>query len=491
MGGMPRRHDLDQLPFERILDTMEDALVIATHDEGIIFMNQVAQKLYNVTDDELHARDPLDLERRAIDGFEVFTLDGDPLPVSERPTVRLLKGDAHQHVRILARHAGEEDDRMYVVRGRSIGGDRPVKVLSIRDDTDRWRAHQRFRVTFETDPAPSVVARLEDAEILMANAGMAQMTNLARTELEGRSLADLELLENNDALSAALEALRNNERIHKHKTSLKDASGTTLDVLVSARCIELARQACGIFTFVDISDFEATRREHERSRDELSHARSRLAQRREQQRIQLARDLHDGVLQDLLAQHTHLAQREDEFRRAGERAAADALRDTRLAVIAVVQDLRAAIRGLRPTAIRELGLWTSLRESLPDQDGQPDILLPSSEPPELPEDVLLTLYRTAQEAIRNAIKHARASRVTATLEVTEDTAHLRVADDGRGFIPPERLAALEQDDHFGLLSMDEDASAHGGDLRIVSAPGHGTTVSLRLPLTRSEGDGGS
>ena len=490
---MPLRDQLAQRQYELILDNLDEGVVIARPGGEIMFMNELARRFYGVEEVELQRQQPLNLQQHAVESLRVFTLDGDPLPDDHRPTSRFLRDETDQDetdqsVRILVQHPGEEERRMYVVSSRRIPGDAELDILTIRDDTDRWRAHQRFRVTFETDPAPSVVARLDDATILMANVGMSEMTHIRREELEGHSLADLELLEKNDALSATLEALRNEQRIHKHQTALKDASGTNLDVLVSARALELAGEACGIFTFVDISDFEATRREHQQSQQQLSHARSRLAQRREQQRIQLARDLHDGVLQDLLVHHTQLALHEKSFRQAGNQEAADALCDARHAALAIVTELRGAIRGLRPTAIRELGLWTSLRDSIPNQEDQTQILLPANEPPIMAEDVLLTLYRTAQEAIRNALKHAHASTIRVTLDINDNTATLRVIDDGRGFIPPARLATLEQDDHFGLISMEEHASSHGGVLNVLSAPGKGTTISLRLPLAPPDRD---
>jgi signal transduction histidine kinase len=84
------------------------------------------------------------------------------------------------------------------------------------------------------------------------------------------------------------------------------------------------------------------------------------------------------------------------------------------------------------------------------------------------------LLRIGQEAILNAVRHAHATQITTELEYTDETISLRVSDDGRGFTYDE--IALEADRHYGLISMRERAETSGGQLRILSRAGQGTTV---------------
>ena len=95
---------------------------------------------------------------------------------------------------------------------------------------------------------------------------------------------------------------------------------------------------------------------------------------------------------------------------------------------------------------------------------------------ELAADVEEELYRIAQEALNNALKHAQASRVELTIRSIEGTVTLQVVDDGRGFDP------LDVRDHggLGLVSMRERADRIDAQLDIQSAPGEGTTVTVQI-----------
>lgn len=95
---------------------------------------------------------------------------------------------------------------------------------------------------------------------------------------------------------------------------------------------------------------------------------------------------------------------------------------------------------------------------------------------DLPDAIAAALYRVAQEAIRNAVKHARAAHVTVTAHQESDAVTLSIRDDGQGFaidqVPPE---------HFGIASMRGRISAIDGTFNITSSPEQGTTVACRIP----------
>jgi signal transduction histidine kinase len=87
-----------------------------------------------------------------------------------------------------------------------------------------------------------------------------------------------------------------------------------------------------------------------------------------------------------------------------------------------------------------------------------------------------------QEALRNTLKHAKASRITIRLEVSDDRAYLRFQDNGQGFQVPSQLSSLTRQDHFGLVSMLEQVSWVGGDFAIQSQPHIGTKLTVSIPL---------
>ena len=99
----------------------------------------------------------------------------------------------------------------------------------------------------------------------------------------------------------------------------------------------------------------------------------------------------------------------------------------------------------------------------------------------LPEETEQHLLRIAQEAVTNAVKHARASQVSIHLEMASGELSLRVADNGRGFEQDEAFS--EVGGHFGLLGMRERAERLGGELRLHSEPGQGTEVAVTVPIS--------
>jgi signal transduction histidine kinase len=98
------------------------------------------------------------------------------------------------------------------------------------------------------------------------------------------------------------------------------------------------------------------------------------------------------------------------------------------------------------------------------------------------------LYRIAQEALSNVVKHAQARRAEVRLEVNQQRAVLRVCDDGRGFEPEIALARERNREHFGLKGIQERAAAMGGTFRLESQVGRGTTVTIEIPVSASESE---
>jgi signal transduction histidine kinase len=98
------------------------------------------------------------------------------------------------------------------------------------------------------------------------------------------------------------------------------------------------------------------------------------------------------------------------------------------------------------------------------------------------------LYRIAQEALSNVVKHAQASRAEVSLEVNHEHAVLRVCDDGCGFDPEIGLARERNREHFGLKGIQERAKTLGGTFRLESRSGEGTTVTIEIPVSAAESE---
>jgi signal transduction histidine kinase len=145
---------------------------------------------------------------------------------------------------------------------------------------------------------------------------------------------------------------------------------------------------------------------------------------------------------------------------------------------AAVLESRRLIGGLRPPALDELGLIAAIESLVADARCDiPRVEFHHSLSGErLPPQFETIVFRIVQEALTNARKHASARTLAVTLDRTAAQVLLRVADDGLGFDP-----AAIADDRFGLEGMRQRSRLLGGDVRIDSAPGRGTTVEATLP----------
>jgi signal transduction histidine kinase len=151
----------------------------------------------------------------------------------------------------------------------------------------------------------------------------------------------------------------------------------------------------------------------------------------------------------------------------------------------LVAGLRHLITDLRPAQLDELGLAAGL-EALAERarvladlrvDVAVDLGYESGRRTErLPEPVETAVYRLAQEALNNVVKHARASRALLQVREADHAIELLVRDDGIGFDP------TEVQDGFGLLGMRERVALLGGSLSVTGVPGEGSAVSATIPL---------
>lgn len=206
------------------------------------------------------------------------------------------------------------------------------------------------------------------------------------------------------------------------------------------------------------------------------------------ERQRLARELHDSVSQALFSMTLHARTAERQLASAG--VAPDAPATTtvrRLAELThgALAEMRALIFELRPGALAEEGLVTALirqAAALTAREGVRIEVTGPNERPALEPSVEEHLYRLTLEALNNAVKHARATRIGVAVNAGRTGLEIVVTDDGVGFDP-----ALPRPGHLGQATMAERAAEIGADLRVVSAPGAGCTVTVQLPTSEPRG----
>lgn len=203
-----------------------------------------------------------------------------------------------------------------------------------------------------------------------------------------------------------------------------------------------------------------------------------------QERQKLARELHDSVSQALygiaLGTRTALAMLDggnlDETQVAALRQPLDY---TMSLAKAGQAEMRALIFELRPESLQMEGLVVSLTRQVDALSARHQIEVQTTlgTEPDVPVAAKEVLYRVAQEALHNVVKHASASRVEVALYQDNGNVVLEIRDDGRGFDPQGHFPG-----HLGLQSMRERVEGIGGALVATSAPGEGTCIRACVPL---------
>lgn len=231
--------------------------------------------------------------------------------------------------------------------------------------------------------------------------------------------------------------------------------------------------------------------ERRRLIEELETARAELAaeERRAgvlEERSRLAREIHDTLAQGFISITAHLevAGRSLPSDGAGRRH----LEQARSTAREGLTEARRLVRALRPELLESSSLPEALERLVgrfSQESGVPAGVTVAGEPAELPQELQVTLFRAAQEALANARKHAGASlsRFDMTLSYLGDLVLLDAQDDGAGFEPEAAFAA---DGGFGLAGLRERTERLGGRLVIESTPGEGTTLVVELPVEAGE-----
>jgi signal transduction histidine kinase len=204
-----------------------------------------------------------------------------------------------------------------------------------------------------------------------------------------------------------------------------------------------------------------------------------LMEVQETERRHLARELHDEIGQALTAARMNLQSAIG----VASAAASAKLEDTAAILDRLLGQVRQISLNLRPSTLDDLGLIPALR-SLVDEQGRRASVTARLSAVDMPEnldpEIQTTCFRIAQEAITNAIRHARATQIDVDLLCESRNFRLLIRDNGVGF---EVEAARAQTAGLGLIGMTERAALVGGRARIISSPGEGTTIEVVLPLT--------
>ncbi len=240
--------------------------------------------------------------------------------------------------------------------------------------------------------------------------------------------------------------------------------------------------------FFDITELRRLEAEQIKARTEKA-IHHRLTEQREQERVKIARDLHDGPIQLLSSTMFYLQMLKETF---PDPALQVELSQIGLNIKDVMHELRSLLYDLRPPTLMHFGLSKVIQVYAEDfHERYPKIHLDIEvvdDDRKLPDEMRLALFRLFQAGIDNVLKHAGATKVRVKYKIERNEFLLQIKDNGSGFKPPQDYAQLIQEGHFGLVGMKERAEAIDAEFSITSEPGKGTTITVRGALKKAGDD---
>lgn len=336
-------------------------------------------------------------------------------------------------------------------------------------------SEERYRVLVEVAPAPILVHRNEN--LLYVNPAAVHLLGTNhRDQLLGRSLQDFFTDDAAEIIAKCLQQPRQPDQpIPPIETQLRRPDGTILSVEVIAAPLNYAGEDAILTIALDTTE---KKKAIETAWQEQQFLR-RLLDSHERDRRLIAYEIHDGLVQYLTGAIMRLEALTENLDIQDEEMAAQlelALFLSRNAL----KEGRRLLSGMRPPILDESGIVAALdylRNEFAGQHNVEIVLEHQVQIDRLAPMLESVLFRIAQEALNNACRHSRASRIKIVLTQREEGLLLEVFDNGTGFDPTQT-----SDERFGLQGIRERARLLGGKATIQSSPGAGTRVAVSLPV---------
>jgi PAS domain S-box-containing protein len=265
----------------------------------------------------------------------------------------------------------------------------------------------------------------------------------------------------------------------------KDGSEFPADIMLSPLVQDHGHMVIAVVR--DISRRKHAQDELKRSEEQLHALAARLQSVREEECTRIARELHDELGQAMTGLKIDLAWVDKQLAKSGERvrlAIGHRVTEMTKLIDGTIQSVRRISSGLRPGLLDDLGLAAAIEWQAHDFQSRSGIVcevtLPSDDV-NLNRETSTAVFRVFQEILTNVARHAKATKVKASMRREGDHAILEVSDNGRGITESE----ISDQRSLGLLGMRERAVLFGGNIKFTGAPGRGTTVVVTIPLQQT------
>jgi two-component system sensor histidine kinase UhpB len=363
-------------------------------------------------------------------------------------------------------------------------------IAAVTDVTERHGAEERLRESEERfraiffQAAVGIAQTTTDRQWLLLNDRLCQILGYSREELRGKTFIDITHPDDRESSLAAQRKLLAGDGLSSMEKRYIRKDGSIVWARVFLSVVRgLHGEAQGFVAVVeDITERIQAHRALQQSRQELRALTGRLINAQEEERRRISRELHDDLGQKLALLAVDAGSLAVTLPPSMD-AVKHQIRNVQARVVQLSADVRRISHRLHPSILEDLGLRAALSELCEEFSAREGIEVAFTQetvPEALPRDIAACLYRVAQEALHNIVKHAGASEVRLNVSGSREGIHFCIHDNGVGF---NSEAALSRPG-LGLISMKERTRLVSGEFSIDSRPEWGTDVRVFIPLAK-------
>src|SRR5262245_3478497 len=314
-------------------------------------------------------------------------------------------------------------------------------------------SEERFFQVFQASPVAIILRTLNEGRVIDVNARYTELVGFQREELVGRTVHEMGLWADWKEGERVIGRLRQRGTLRNIEGRLRHKSGEIRDLLNSAELTEIDGETVVIGMIIDITERKRIDTELMRSREQLRLLSARLQQIREEERIRIAREIHDelgGFLTVLKLDLSSLG-KEPSTQSPSFRQKLDSMSNT---MVAAIGSVRRICSDLRPSVLDHIGLTAAIEWQVQEWQQKTGVRCSTSstiDDESVDAGRATAAFRVLQEALTNVARHAQATSVRVRVWTEEARLRLEVRDNGRGI--PE--ATIGESTSLGLLGMKE------------------------------------